>query len=113
MNEYQRIVCCTRDLRLGDRIVKVTIYNPYLHDHHDEEFWCEYEISQPISKSSYAIGGDSAQALILAMQKVGVDLYASENYKNGLLTWPGGMVAGDLGFPVPRNVNDLLPVEMR
>lgn len=113
MNEHRRPICCTRDLNLGHQIVKVAIYNPYLHDDHDEEYWCAYEISEPISRSSYAIGGDSAQALFLAMQKVGVDLYTSDSYKGGLLTWPGGVVPGDLGFPVPRGVRDLLPPELQ
>jgi hypothetical protein len=113
MTENPRPICCERALCFGDQIVKVTIYNPYLHEDYDEEYWCEYEISQPISRSSYTIGGDATQALILALQKAGVDLYASEYYKNGLLTWSGGMVPGDLGFPVPSGLQDLLPVEMR
>ncbi|MGO8741925.1 MAG: hypothetical protein ACLQUR_05935 [Limisphaerales bacterium] len=40
---------------------------------------------------------------------VGAELYCSEEYENGRLTWDCGAVKGDLGFPVPENIRDVLP----
>ena len=55
------------------------------------------------------MGVDSVSALIRALTMVGAELYCSEEYENGRLTWDCGAVKGDLGFPVPENIRDVLP----
>jgi hypothetical protein len=63
----------------------------------DEEAWCcRYEIGWPFSpRESAAFGVDSVQALALALQKIGFDLYTSEAHKTGALMWEA------TGFPYP------------
>lgn len=40
---------------------------------------------------------------------VGAELYCSDEYEGGRLTWDCGTVKGDLGFPVPPSIQDVLP----
>jgi hypothetical protein len=49
------------------------------------------------------------QALILALSMVGTELYTSEEYESGRLSWDCGAVKGHLGFPVPESIRELLP----
>lgn len=68
---------------------------------------CDYEIDWPVApRNSAAYGVDSVQALGLALQKIGIDLYMSEAHKAGTLMWeaPGK----GYGFPLPANARDLL-----
>lgn len=101
-----------RSLRLGtDREVIVEIGRPYPWEYGNGDFKCEYEISGlGNGKASYAIGVDGIQALYLALQSIGTDLYTSEESNRGDLRWEGGMIAGDLGFPVPDAISDLRPM---
>ncbi len=46
------------------------------------------------------------QALLLALQSIGTDLYTSAEAKEGRLTWFG---SPNLGFPVPDIIADLVP----
>jgi hypothetical protein len=46
-----------------------------------------------------AIGVDSVQALILALTKIGTDLYMSPESRAGRLSWMGDP-SGNLGMPV-------------
>ena len=50
---------------------------------------------------SSGAGIDEVQALFLTLNKIGIELYASEAYRTGKLYW---LEAGnrDLGFPVPK-----------
>ena len=56
-------------------------------------------------------GVDSVQALVLSLQMVGAQLYCFAEYEAGRLSWECGAVKGDLGFPVPENIRDVLPKE--
>lgn len=51
------------------------------------------------------VGFDSAQALLLALQMIGTDLYTSTYHKAGLIFFqePGK----GYGFPVPATIRDL------
>ncbi len=53
-----------------------------------------------------AWGIDSVQAILLAFQMIGADLYTSSYHKSGQLIFqePGQ----GYGFPVPENLRDLL-----
>jgi hypothetical protein len=73
----------------------------------DDEFRCAYEINGlSAGRASYAIGDDGIQALMLAFEKIGVELYTSGEAKSGALRLYGKL---DLGFPVPGGLTDLLP----
>ena len=98
----------TRRLKLrgrsGEADVQIDIFLPEA----DGNAWrCRYEIAWPEEKwSSFGGGFDQAQALILALQKIGVDLYFSDYHKSGDLYWdsPGK----GYGFPLPPSARDLL-----
>ena len=55
----------------------------------------------------YTGGVDEVQALVLALSMIGAELYCSEEYRAGRLKWDCGR-DGDLGFPVPENIRDVL-----
>jgi hypothetical protein len=68
---------------------------------------CRFEIEWPDRTiSMIARGFDSIQALEIALQLIGVQLYTSSYHDAGQLIFekPGG----GYGFPVPRNMRDLL-----
>lgn len=62
--------------------------------------YCPYQIQgMGEEKMRYAMGVDTIQALILALTKVGTDLYTSQEWKMRSLTWMGDS-SGNLGIPV-------------
>ena len=68
---------------------------------------CTYEIGWPGAPRRFASGGfDSVQALLLALQMVGAELYSSEHHEAGRLVWE--KEGGGYGFPLPRAMSDLL-----
>ena len=70
-------------------------------------WFCRYEIDWPGEEHKMEIGGfDSAQALVLALQAIGAEIYSSNYHKSGklYLDKPG---AG-YGFPVVPTFRDLL-----
>jgi hypothetical protein len=88
----------------GNIEVEVRLFMP----EKDDQAWiCRYEIDWPTRvKRSFAAGVDGIQAILLALHKIGISLYASEYHKNGKLIWqdPGH----GCGFPISNNVRDLL-----
>ncbi|MEE7502347.1 DUF6968 family protein [Methylobacterium mesophilicum] len=89
---------------LGNRSVEVSIYAP---ESQDGVWVCRYTIDWPDQKrQSFAAGVDSIQALHLALQKIGMELYVSPHHLAGDLKWEK---SGDgYGFPVPKNGRDML-----
>lgn len=68
---------------------------------------CRYEIDWPSQKRSHFAGcADSFQALILALQMIGAEIYASAYHKAGSLKWFERYRG--YGFPVGGNLRDLL-----
>ena len=93
----------------GDRQVIVRLFAPErcLHD------WrCQYEIEWPDGPARFAAHGiDSIQALVLALQMISGELYASKPHRLGRLQWNS---SGDgYGFPPPPNIRDELTGEDR
>ena len=84
----------------GDTEVPVRLFQP----ENDEGMWiCRYEIEWPGQKRSHFAGGvDSFQALILALQMIGAELYASAHHKAGSLKWFERYRG--YGFPVGCNL---------
>lgn len=73
----------------------------------DGAWFCHYEVDWPDAKSAKDIGGfDSMQALVLALQTIGAEIYSSSYHEAGQLSWdkPGK----GYGFPVVSTLRDLL-----
>ena len=87
-----------------DMEVLVRLFQPEV----DGGTWiCRYEIDWPSQKKShFAAGIDSIQAIILALQMVGIEIYTSTYHKSGSLNW--FEQSQGYGFPVTRNLRDLL-----
>ncbi len=61
---------------------------------------CRYEIDWPdYPRNFHGHGANSMQALVLSLQMLGAELYASQAHKEGRLN--GGQ--GGYGIPVPSN----------
>jgi hypothetical protein len=104
-------VITSRNLSIvGDiaRRIEIKIGKPQkLEDHSD--YYCPYQIIGLGNDTiKYAIGIDGIQALQLTLSRIGTELYTSEEGKMGNLRWVGDE-NGDLGFPVPDSIRDLLP----
>lgn len=86
--------------------VTVVIGQPYPVDD-GRTYFCPYQITGIGRGSVRRTGGvDSVQALFLALQMIGTDLYTSDEYQAQRLNLDGDV---DLGFPVPDSISDLLP----
>jgi hypothetical protein len=86
-----------------DKSVPIRIYAPEF----DGGWRCRYEIGWPDGAWTSAAGGvDAVQALHLALQKIGTEIYFSEHHRSGALRWiePGQ----GYGFPVPKDARDIL-----
>lgn len=94
----------TRALRLHDEgaEIPIRIFAPEDHGH---SWSCRYEIEWPEGhRAMEAFGVDSVQAILLAFQMIGAELYTSEYHKSGRLMFdePGQ----GYGFPVPASIRD-------
>jgi uncharacterized protein DUF6968 len=103
-------VIATRELALdGNQKVEILIGKPQRCQ--DGIDWCcpHQTLGIGSGKVRCAIGVDTIQATIFALSMVGAGLYCSQEYRDGRLSWDCGAVKGDLGFPVPENIRDVLP----
>ena len=79
----------------------------------DGNAWsCTYEIGWPgANRRSCGVGSDSVQALTIALQMIGAEIYTSDFHKSGVLSW-GNSKNGEswkgYGFPVSNSLRDLL-----
>lgn len=73
----------------------------------EKKSWkCEYEISWPEGKEvSAAFGIDALQAMVLALQMIGSDIYSSSYHKSGKLRAYDSIKG--YGFPLPHVIRDL------
>ncbi len=87
-----------------DIIIRVLIGKPKSVDNptNNEFMLCPYQIMGIGDEKVRSAGGvDAVQALQLALEMIGSELYFKLNRQHhGLLRWNGGK-GGDLGFPVP------------
>ena len=88
----------------GETEVPLRLFQP----ENDDGMWiCRYEIDWPGHKRSHFAGGvDAFQALILALQMIGAEIYASAYHDAGSLKW-FEQYRG-YGFPVGCNLRDML-----
>lgn len=101
------IASCVLTLRdgSGETKIPIRIFAPEKTTH--GSWSCRYEIDWPDKKHALDVGGlDSAQALVLALQIIGAEIYSSSYHKAGNLYWdkPGN----GYGFPVVPTLRDLL-----
>lgn len=87
----------------ADVEVPVRIFAPIDRGDH----WrCEFEIGWPERmRRGKGYGIDSVQALLIAMQCIGVELYSSEAHEGGRLKWD--RPRGGYGFPLHSGISDL------
>lgn len=89
----------------GEVPVPVTIHGP--EEGTDGGWLCRYEIGWPDElRVSVAGGVDALQAVHLTMQKIAIELYTSDEHREGRLSWSGQ--GGGYGFPMPKGGRDLL-----
>lgn len=98
-------------LKVGRRDVEVpvTIYAPVNKGDH----WrCDFTIGWPgAARHGQGNGIDSAQALLMALKFVGIELYTSKAHKAGKLKCPGQRAG--YGFPLAWSVRELAEGEDR
>jgi hypothetical protein len=103
------MMIASRSLKLRDganeKNVDVHVFAP---ERHEDGAWsCRYEIGWPEGKKTKCGWGvDSVQAIYLALQLIGTDIYMSSHHESGDLRFaePGK----GYGFPVPVTMRDLL-----
>lgn len=103
-------VIATRRLSLADGSpVTIELGMPYA-DGDNPDYLCPYRITGWGSgRVRGSFGVDPIQALTLAMQAIGTDLYSSDEYRSGSLRW--FKPHDDLGLPVLPGLEDVLPKE--
>jgi hypothetical protein len=94
-------------LRAPERGVEIPIrlFAPQPGEH--DEWVCRYEIDWPEGRRIMsACGVDSVQAIVIALQMIGAEIYTSSYHKSGDLIFEGP--SRGYGFPVPSTFRDLL-----
>lgn len=103
-------VVATRELTLdGNRKVEVRIGKPERLPDSDDLVLPPTIIGIGSGRVKQMSSVDSVQALVLTLAIVGIELYCSEEYEAGRLACDWGAAKGDLGFPLPKSVRDVLP----
>jgi hypothetical protein len=98
---YRRL---TASSALGNIEVPIRVFKP---EKSDGAWICRYEIDWPSQKqSSFAAGVDSIQALVLVLQRIGVEIYTSAYHETGTLKW--FEPTQGYGFPIAHNLRNLL-----
>lgn len=68
---------------------------------------CHYDIGWPSNpRSGRIVAYDEIQAMLYAIQNIGIDLYASRYHAEGRLRWVEGVEG--YGFPLPRGGRDIM-----
>ena len=87
----------------GERAVPIRIYAP--EEENGGHWVCRYEIEWPDhTVKRFGVGIDAVQALVLALQIIGAELYTSPAHEAGRLSWAEG---SGYGFPLAKSVRDL------
>ncbi|MFC0240145.1 DUF6968 family protein [Rhodopseudomonas telluris] len=96
----------TLHLQRGDmkHAVPIRLFAPIAGDN---SWGCRWEIHGPEQvRSGEAIGHDAVQALVLALQAIGSELYSSAAHVSADLRWSDAWAG--YGFPVPGMMRDQL-----
>ncbi|MGL4440443.1 MAG: DUF6968 family protein [Bosea sp. (in: a-proteobacteria)] len=101
-------VIAERTLFLENKLEVVQIVVRLFKPEFDEPGWrCRYQINWPHGlREIQSAGVDPVQALAIALQMIGADIYSSPYHKSGKLYWerPGG----GYGFPVVSSLKQFL-----
>ncbi len=102
------MLIATRMLRLsrpaGDAEIAVRVFAP---EQRSDHWVCRIEVGWPDGALTMEAGGvDSIQALTLALQLIGSQIYASDHHASGKLVWQE--LGKGYGFPVTHNLRDML-----
>lgn len=102
------MIIATRNLKIRNRGINANVsVNLFIPEFADGAWVCRYEIDWPEgARRSFAAGIDAMQALYLALQKIGIDLYMSSHHAAGHLIW--NEPNDGYGFPVPKNGREFL-----
>ena len=97
------MLIATRVITLIQNLDKIPVEVRLFAPTKEEADWiCRYEIDWPYAqRASFAAGLDSMQAVYLAQQKIGIDIYMSHYHAEGSIYWQ--TPKSGYGFPVPRN----------
>ena len=91
------------DTEAGEKELPIRFYLPA---QRENDWDCEYEIDWPTGVRRFkAHGIDSVQALSLALQMVGAELYTSDAHRSGKLKWLERHCG--YGFVLPQTIRDL------
>ena len=91
-------------LRSGPGHVVVSIFWP---ERRDNSWFADWSIGWPDRERNGSAGGaDAIQALLVAFNIVGTELYCSAEHQAGRLSW--GDDWSGYGFPVPNGMRDVL-----
>ena len=98
----QRVLHVVEDGKSHDVAIRL-----FLPEEDDDAWRCAYEIDWPEGTRAFrAFGQDAVQAIQLAMQMIGTELYTSDRHRAGMLV--SEVQGGGYGLPVPRSLRDLL-----
>jgi hypothetical protein len=101
-------IIATRELQVtgSGKVIEVRLGRPEKFSDSDD-YYCRYQImGLGRDRVFYGAGVDQMQALVLALQNIGAELYTSNEARAGQLTWFGEL---NLGFPVADTIADLVP----
>src|SRR3954452_3189723 len=94
------------DIAGARRKLRVQVFAPVLSE---RTTWaCRVRLGSPIDRDRNSYGEGALQALVLAVNKVAIDLYASEAWREGRLGWRGEF-GGYLGVPASDMFLDVAP----
>jgi hypothetical protein len=89
----------------GTREIEISMFAPKKAE--DGAWSCRYEIDWPDGRrAKEAWGADSVQAIVLALNIIGSEIYTSDYHKAGQLMFDSQ--GRGYGFPVPVTLRDLL-----
>lgn len=91
------------------REVRLIVGKPIRTENGNGDWQCDYKIEGlGTAKVRRAVGGDQIQSIMLALTYISTTLHFSEEYKEGRLTWEGGVSPSDLGLPIAQSVKALV-----
>jgi uncharacterized protein DUF6968 len=102
------MIIASRVLTLQDADFEIKIpIRIFAPEQKDDDWVCRYEIDWPEGTQTMEAGGiDSVQALVVALQMIGADIYSSSYHKTGKLFLDER--GNGYGFPVASSLRDLL-----
>jgi hypothetical protein len=101
-NAMQRIL----KLRSGTGDIDVVV-NIYWPEPRENSWFADWTIGWPDRERKGSAGGaDAIQALLVALNMVGSELYCSAEHEAGRLDWADDW--SGYGFPVPRGMREVL-----